>query len=75
MDIGAYHFQNPEAFWLFILVPVLIALYVYRQQRRKSTIKFPALAIAKRQSRAVAFASAISCLRSALPPSAALLWR
>ena len=50
MDIGSLHFQNPEAFWLLVLVPVLIALYVYRQQRRKSTIKFPALAIAKKAS-------------------------
>ena len=48
MDIGALHFQNPEAFWLFVLVPVLIALYVYRQHKRKSTIKFPALSIAKK---------------------------
>ena len=50
MDIGSLHFQNPEAFWLLVFVPVLIALYVYRQQRRKSTIKFPALAIAKKAS-------------------------
>lgn len=48
MDIGSIHFQNPEAFWLLVLVPVLVALYVYRQHRRKSTIKFPALSIAKR---------------------------
>ena len=48
MDIGALHFQNPEAFWLLVLVPVLIALYVYRQHKRKSTIKFPALSIARR---------------------------
>ncbi|SHH07199.1 Ca-activated chloride channel family protein [Fibrobacter sp. UWCM] len=48
MDIGALHFQNPEAFWLLVFVPVLIALYVYRQRKRKSTIKFPALSIAKR---------------------------
>lgn len=48
MDIGALHFQNPEAFWLLVFVPVLIALYVYRQHKRKSTIKFPALSIARR---------------------------
>ena len=47
MDIGALHFQNPEAFWLLLFVPVLVALYVYRNRRRKSTIKFPALSIAK----------------------------
>ena len=67
MDIGAYHFQNPEAFWLFILVPVLIALYVYRQQRRKSTIKFPALAIAKKAvpSRRVRLRHIVPALRLA----------
>lgn len=48
MDIGTLHFQNPEAFWLFIFVPVLITFYVVKMKRRKSTIKFPALAIAKK---------------------------
>ncbi len=48
MDIGSLHFQNPEAFWLFLLVPVLIVSYIYRNRRRKSTIKFPALSIAKK---------------------------
>lgn len=48
MDIGSYHFQTPEAFWLLLLVPILIASYIYRNRRRKSTIKFPTLAIAKK---------------------------
>ena len=67
MDIGSLHFQNPEAFWLFVLVPVLIALYVYRQQRRKSTIKFPALSIAKKAfpSRRVRFRHVVPALRLA----------
>lgn len=67
MDIGAYHFQNPEAFWLLVFVPVLIALYVYRQKRRKSTIKFPALAIAKKAvpSRRVRFRHIVPALRLA----------
>lgn len=67
MDIGSLHFQNPEAFWLFIFVPVLIALYVFRQRRRKSTIKFPALAIAKRAvpSRRVRFRHIVPALRLA----------
>ena len=67
MDIGAFHFQNPEAFWLFVLVPVLIALYVYRQQRRKSTIKFPALSIAKKAvpSRRVRLRHIVPALRLA----------
>lgn len=50
MDIGSLHFQNPEFFFLLIFLPILIGLYVYRQKRRKSTIKFPALAIAKKAS-------------------------
>ena len=67
MDIGAYHFQNPEAFWLFILVPILVALYIYRQQRRKSTIKFPALSIAKKAvpSRRVRLRHIVPALRLA----------
>lgn len=48
MDILGYHLQNPEALFLLALVPVLIAEYVYRMKKRKSTVKFPALAIAKR---------------------------
>ena len=67
MDIGALHFQNPEAFWLLLFVPLLIALYVYRQQRRKSTIKFPALALAKKAvpSRRVKFRHIVPALRLA----------
>ncbi len=48
MDILGYHLQNPEALYLFVLVPLLVAGYVYRLKKRKSTVKFPALAIAKR---------------------------
>lgn len=48
MDLGNLHFQNPEAFLLLLLVPVLIAEWWYRSRHRKSTIRFPALAIAKR---------------------------
>lgn len=48
MDIFGYHLQSPEALYLLVLAPILVALYVYRMQRRKSTVKFPALAIAKR---------------------------
>ena len=67
MDIGSLHFQNPEAFWLLLFVPLLIALYVYRQQRRKSTIKFPALALAKKAvpSRRVKFRHIVPALRLA----------
>ena len=67
MDIGTLHFQNPEAFWLLLFVPLLIALYVYRQQRRKSTIKFPALALAKKAvpSRRVKFRHIVPALRLA----------
>ena len=48
MDILGYHLHNPEALFLFALVPVLVAEYVYRMRKRKSTMKFPALGIAKR---------------------------
>lgn len=67
MDIGSLHFQNPEAFWLLILVPLLIALYIYREERRKSTIKFPALALAKKAipSRRVKFRHIVPALRLA----------
>lgn len=67
MDIGALHFQNPEAFWLLVFVPVLIALYVYRQRKRKSTIKFPALSIARRAvpSRRVRLRHIVPALRLA----------
>ena len=67
MDIGALHFQNPEAFWLLLLVPVLVGWYIYREHRRKSTIKFPALSIAKRAvpSRRVKFRHIVPLLRLA----------
>ena len=67
MDIGALHFQNPEAFWLLLLVPVLVGWYIYREHRRKSTIKFPALSIAKRAvpSRRVKFRHIVPILRLA----------
>lgn len=67
MDLGALHFQNPEAFWLLVFVPVLIALYVYRQHKRKSTIKFPALSIARRAvpSRRVRLRHIVPALRLA----------
>ena len=67
MDIGALHFQNPEAFWLLLLVPVLVGWYIYREHRRKSTIKFPALSIAKRAvpSRRVRFRHIVPILRLA----------
>ncbi|HHX15965.1 MAG TPA: VWA domain-containing protein [Fibrobacter sp.] len=50
MDMWGYHIQNPEAFLLLLLIPVLIADYIYRLKKRKSTIKFPALGIAKKAS-------------------------
>ncbi len=48
MDILGYHLQNPEALILLAFVPVLVAGYVYRIRKRKSTVKFPALGIAKK---------------------------
>ena len=65
MDIGSLHFQNPEAFWLLLFIPVLIVLYIYREKKHKSTIKFPALSIAKKAfaSRRVRFRHIIPLLR------------
>ena len=56
-----------ELKWILEFVPLLIALYVYRQQRRKSTIKFPALALAKKAvpSRRVKFRHIVPALRLA----------
>lgn len=51
MDLGNLHFQNPEAFLLLLLVPLLVFDWWYRSHKRKSTIKFPALAIAKRAAK------------------------
>lgn len=48
MDFLGFHFHTPEAFGLFILIPLLIWDYVRTLQKRKSTIKFPALALAKK---------------------------
>lgn len=48
MDILGYHLQNPEALFLLSFVPVLIAGYVYRTKKKKSTVRFPAFSFAKR---------------------------
>ena len=48
MDFLGLHFQNPEAFFLLFLVPFLIFDYWWSQRKRKSTIKFPALALARK---------------------------
>lgn len=65
MDFGTLHFQNPEAFWLLLLVPILILWYVYRERSHKSTIKFPALFIAKKAlpGRRVKFRHIVPLLR------------
>ena len=51
MDLANLHFQNPEAFLLLLLVPLLIADWWWHSRKRKSTIKFPALAIAKKAAK------------------------
>ena len=34
MDMWGYHIQNPEAFLLLLLIPVLIADYIYRLKKQ-----------------------------------------
>ncbi|MCK9181683.1 MAG: VWA domain-containing protein [Fibrobacteraceae bacterium] len=51
MDFGSIHFQNPDAFFLLLLVPLLIADWWWHSRARKSTIKFPALAVAKKAAK------------------------
>lgn len=51
MDLGNLHFQNPEAFLLLLFVPLLIADWWWHSHKRKSTIKFPALSIAKKAAK------------------------
>ena len=67
MELGTLHFQNPEAFWLLLLAPLLIASYIYRNRKKKSTIKFPALSIAKKAapSNRVRFRHIVPALRLA----------
>ena len=51
MDLANLHFQNPEAFFLLLLGPLLILDWWWHAHKRKSTIKFPALAIAKKAAK------------------------
>lgn len=51
MDLLGYHIQNPEAYLLLLLLPILVVDYIYNLKKRKSTIKFPSLALAKKASR------------------------
>ncbi len=48
MDLFGFHFHTPEAFWLFLSIPLLVWNYVRTLRNRKSTIKFPALHLARR---------------------------
>jgi hypothetical protein len=34
MDLLGYHIQNPEAFILLLLIPVLIADYIYNLKKQ-----------------------------------------
>ena len=51
MDLANLHFQNPEAFFLLLFVPILVADWWWHSRKRKSTIKFPALALAKKAAK------------------------
>ena len=48
MDLWGTHFHNPEAFWLLLALPALIALHLRSLYRQKVTIKFPALGLARK---------------------------
>jgi len=48
MDLLGTHFRNPEAFALLLLLPVLIWHHWRNLSRQKVTIKFPALALARK---------------------------
>lgn len=51
MDLANLHFQNPEAFFLLLFVPILVADWWWHSRKRKNTIKFPALALAKKAAK------------------------
>lgn len=42
------HWQNPEALWLLFALPILLLWVLWMDRRRRSTIKFPALAMARK---------------------------
>ena len=48
MQLLGWHFHNPEAFGLLILIPFLIIHHWRSLHRQKVTIKFPALALARK---------------------------
>jgi Ca-activated chloride channel homolog len=41
--MGDYSFANPEFLWLLLLIPVMIALYVIRHDRRYPSLQVPGL--------------------------------
>lgn len=48
MDFLGWHFRNPEAFILLLLIPVLVYLHIRSLNKQKITIKFPALNLARK---------------------------
>jgi Ca-activated chloride channel family protein len=66
------HFQNPAAFALMLIIPLLAWDYFRRHQQRRASIRFPSLAVVKRMppSTAYKFRHLLAALRLA---AAALL--
>ena len=49
------HFQNPQAFVLLALIPLLALDYLRRHQQRRASIRFPSLAVVKRMPPSTAY--------------------
>ena len=49
------HFQNPQAFLLLALIPLLALDYLRRHQQRRASIRFPSLAVVKRMPPSTAY--------------------
>jgi Ca-activated chloride channel family protein len=48
MAFLAWHFRNPEALFLLLLIPLFVVHHLRSLKRQKVTIKFPALALARK---------------------------
>ena len=51
MEILGLHFQNPHAFWLLLVLPILAGHYAWRSRRKPHTIRFSGLFLAKQAKR------------------------
>jgi Ca-activated chloride channel family protein len=39
-----YQFANPELFWLFVLIPLMIVWYVFKHKKQYTSLTFPSIA-------------------------------